>query len=602
MLKKSLVTTICALSVVAGLSTATVFTLQLSGAINIFSDKAHIEFRNYDNTLLYKTDIPVGTYAVYEGAQPTKQSTEMYDYTFTTWDKPLNNIVKDTVFYAQFQNHPKEFKVTFQNYNFSVLYVTNVARGETAHFIGAAPTRKNDEKNSYTFAGWDKPTTNIQEDTVFTAQYDETPVDYQVTFKNYDGTLLYTTYVAYGESAQYKGIEPKKEGTNKIDYVFTGWSDSIEFITEDTEVYAEFKQVPVTFEVTFVNYNQTLLYKDYVAYGGKAEYFGNPPAREPDDNWVYIFNGWDKDLTNIVEDRIITAQYRKEERVYTVKFYNYDDELLYTQSVKYGHSAFYNGITPTRPMDDKYVYTFTNEWDRDLSFITEDTITYVEYQKTLREFRCIFLNYDGTPLCNPISVQYGKTAVYPGKTPVKDIDMSTSWRFIGWDKDTKNITSDTTFIAQFEKYSEQGGGGGSAIAVKFMNYGNEAIDFDVINIGEVAEYLEDEELLERPDSTYFNNCHFEGWSCSLEGLEKNTIIFPLYTCDEGVIIQYRNYKGKLIYEEAVSKGGITSYKGEQSAIQFAGMQFIGWQDQVGNYFTNSFQVYEPHVFIATYDF
>ena len=599
MLKKPLVMAICISSIVTGLSTATLFTLQLSGAVDIFATMAHIEFRNYDNTLLYKNDIPIGTYASYEGDTPTKESTDLYDYTFTTWDKPQNNVIKDTVFYAQYQNHPREFKVTFQNYNFNTLYVTYVARGETAYFIGAKPTRESDERCIYTFSGWDKPLTNIQEETTFIAQYDETPVEYRVDFRNYQGDLLYTDYVVYGQAAEYRGLTPTKEGTTSYDYVFDGWSDSIDFITEDKEVVARFKQVPVSIVCKFVNYNQTELYVDFVSFGGTADYKGPAPYREPDENYVYTFAGWDKELTNIVEETTFTATYTSEERKFVVKFYNYDDELLYTSTVRYGHEAFYNGVTPTRPMDEKYIYTFTNEWDRDLSFVTQDIVTYVVYQKTLREFTCTFLNFDGELLATE-QVQYGKTAVYHGATPIKDIDVTTAYRFIGWDKDLTNITEDTVFVAQFEEYDTGGGGAGPIVQVDFRNYDGSILDYDFVRADEEATYDEEVSYLVRPDSENFHNCVFVGWSGPLTGLEKNTTVYALYQCNEGYIVQYRDVNGNLLYEEAVPENYTTSYKGDNEYYTENNSYFGGWRADDDTLWSPSLEVKKPYVFRPVY--
>lgn len=47
----------------------------------------------------------------------------------------------------------------------------------------------------------------------------------------------------------------------------------------------------------------------------------------------------------------------------TVKYYNYDNSLLYTDTVEYGTASVYGGTTPTKPDEEpRYTYTFNNNW------------------------------------------------------------------------------------------------------------------------------------------------------------------------------------------------------------------------------------------------
>ncbi len=63
------------------------------------------------------------------------------------------------------------------------------------------------------------------------------------------------------------------------------------------------------YTVTFKNYDGTVLEALTVAEGGTASYTGNTPTKAPDAANHYSFEGWDKALTNITADTVVTAQF-----------------------------------------------------------------------------------------------------------------------------------------------------------------------------------------------------------------------------------------------------------------------------------------------------
>ena len=63
------------------------------------------------------------------------------------------------------------------------------------------------------------------------------------------------------------------------------------------------------YHVTFVNYDNSLLYEVDVLKGCEALYRGEDPVKEEDENYTYTFIGWDIDLKSINSDVTAVAQF-----------------------------------------------------------------------------------------------------------------------------------------------------------------------------------------------------------------------------------------------------------------------------------------------------
>lgn len=64
------------------------------------------------------------------------------------------------------------------------------------------------------------------------------------------------------------------------------------------------------YHVTFVNYDESVLYEVDVLEGNKALYSGETPTKEEDDEFTYEFIGWDQNLESISSDVTTVAQFK----------------------------------------------------------------------------------------------------------------------------------------------------------------------------------------------------------------------------------------------------------------------------------------------------
>lgn len=211
-----------------------------------------------------------------------------------------------------------------------------------------------------TFIGWDGSFENITEDRIITAMFDEF-----VTETSASG-LTHTVTVVIGNRSNTLTVEHGKSANlpntlNIEGYVFKGWDKDFTNITEDITITAILEPV-TTHTVTFVIENDT--FPVQTEHGGSVL----PPFIPTADSKGNRFVGWDKSLSNIVNDTTITAVFATGE-YHTVTFII--DGQFYSVSVPDGGTA----EPPFWPVTDTNGNRFTN-WDRSLDNITSDvTIT-----------------------------------------------------------------------------------------------------------------------------------------------------------------------------------------------------------------------------------
>ena len=215
---------------------------------------------------------------------------------------------------------------------------------------------------------------------------------YSVVFKNWDGTILYTTNVIEGHTPTYNGNIPARPSDEQYNYTFNGWTPSLGPVYGNIEYTASYTATeipvePVYYTVVFKNWDGTILQTSSVEEGQTAVYNGSTPARPSDSQYNYTFNGWLPSLGPVNKNIEYTASYtataipEPEPNIYTIKFINWNGSVLQTMQVKEGERPVYTGSTPTRPSDDQYDYTF-NGWHpiieaarRNLTYTAQYTAT-----------------------------------------------------------------------------------------------------------------------------------------------------------------------------------------------------------------------------------
>ncbi|MBR0157363.1 MAG: InlB B-repeat-containing protein, partial [Clostridia bacterium] len=228
-------------------------------------------------------------------ADPTKEATAQYTYTFSGWTPEVVSVTGNATYTAQFTETVNKYTVT---------WIIDGTEETEEYEYGAMPTHADPTKEAtaqytYTFSGWTPELAAVTGDATYTAQFTETVNKYTVTWI-IDGTEETEEY-EYGAMPTH--ADPTKEATAQYTYTFSGWTPAIAEVTGDATYTAVFTETVNTFTVTFLDWDGTVIGTETVAYGSAAT---APAAPE---HSGYAFTGWDTAFDNITADTTVTAQY-----------------------------------------------------------------------------------------------------------------------------------------------------------------------------------------------------------------------------------------------------------------------------------------------------
>ena len=128
------------------------------------------------------------------------------------------------------------YKITFKDYDGRIISDKEYKYEQTVE-IPENPTRESDETYTYEFIGWSPEVTQTAtQSEEYIAMYKETYIEYTVTFKNYDGTIISSkTNYHYGDIIEFPQ-NPMRDADDNYEYKFAGWDKEEKKVTKD-EIY-----------------------------------------------------------------------------------------------------------------------------------------------------------------------------------------------------------------------------------------------------------------------------------------------------------------------------------------------------------------------------
>ncbi len=128
-----------------------------------------------------------------------------------------------------------------------------------------------------------------------------------VVFKDWDGTVLSSTVYNVGDTVTAPS-SPTRPSDGANSYIFAGWDKTVTACNGDAVYVATYTATPITYTVTFKDYDGTVLSSETYHYGDQVTAPADP-VRPSDGTYLYTFSGWTPAVTACTGDATYTATY-----------------------------------------------------------------------------------------------------------------------------------------------------------------------------------------------------------------------------------------------------------------------------------------------------
>lgn len=321
-------------------------------------------------------DVPRKSNPEFNGKTPQRATDDAAIYTFKGWDKEFKPVKSEQRYTAVYEATPRKYRITWLNYDDSILEEDDVEYGKKPEYKGETPRKPSTLLTDYTFSKWDRPITEVKESKTYKAMFDVSnfePVylSYKLNKTKHEVSNSNPTTLRKGSKITLS--EPSAKG-----YDFVGW-----YLDEDYSVKIETPLSNLNHDLTIYGKFEPHVYSiSYNTSGGQlAEEEVNITSitceAEPFELYKptkvgYGFNTWRDSkgreytvLEDVCEDLNLSAVFDANTYTITFKYKDKSDEhvqIKYDQKINYpvltkkGYKflGWYNYETDEKFEDVKY--------------------------------------------------------------------------------------------------------------------------------------------------------------------------------------------------------------------------------------------------------
>ena len=423
---------------------------------------------NYSGQEVNSVKYDYGTAAadIVRPQNPEKAATPEYTYTFAGWTPAIADVKDNATYKATYSRAKNKYTIKFVDYNGDVISSAEYEYGKTAADIvrPSNPSRTATAEWTYTFTGWTPAIVDVTGNATYTANYSATKNKYTVTWKNIGQIIETDTGVEYGTTPSYDGATPTKGADQQYTYTFEGWDPEVETVKGDATYNAKYNNTLNKYEVKFVdedgttplkvNYSGQEVNSVKYDYGTKAADIVRPknPEKTATAEYTYTFTGWTPAIADVTDDATYKATYSRAKNRYTIKFVDYNGDVISSAEYEYGKTAadIVRPSNPSRTATAEYTYSFSG-WTPAIADVTGDATYTATYSAAKNNYKVTFVDSDDTVLQATAEYEYGTTAdqITKPADPSKAATAEFTYAFGGWNPKVDTVTCDVTYKAVY---------------------------------------------------------------------------------------------------------------------------------------------------------
>ena len=327
-----------------------------------------------------------------------------------------------------------------------------------------------------------------------------------------------------------------------------------------------------TYNIKFVDYDNTLLLELTLNEGEMPVYSLENPSRENTAQYTYTFLGWDKFFEPATEDLTYKAVYLERVNVYNVKFVDDDGTVLQEMDLQYGQMPEYTLKNPLKESNVQYTYHFDG-WDKEVEAVSEDTTYTAVYSTVTNAYKVSFLDLQGNVLYEN-NFEYGTTPSYSGVEPTLEGNAQYSYLFSGWDKEVTPVTGNIIYRPQFEQVVNE-------YTITFLDSSNQVLQETSVPYGTIPIFSGTLPNVPGNDAQYSYEAAWDKEVVAVIG--DATYKFVVNQTVNKYTVKFVNEDGSLLSEKEYEYGQTPVYDLEtpvkENTVEY-GYEFLNWDKEI----------------------
>ena len=517
-----------------------------------------ITWQDENGSLIDQTTVEYGVVPTH--AEPTKQATAEYTYTFAGWTPVVVAVTGNATYKATFTATKNSYTITWQNEDGSLIDQTTVEYGVVPTHTD--PIKQNTAEYTYTFSGWTPGVVAVTGNATYRATFSATKNSYTITWQDENGSLIDQTTVEYGVVSTH--AEPTKQATAEYTYTFAGWTPVVVVVTGDATYRATFSATKNKYLITFRNDDGTVLKSEEVEYG-MLPIAPATPTKESTAQYNYEFAGWTPSVTLVSQAATYTATYNSSVREYLVTFLNDDNSIISMQSCKYGSYPTIPS-TPTKQATAEFSYTFAG-WTPNIVAVSGDVTYKATFNATKNSYTITWQDEKGA-LIDQTTVEYGIVPTHAD--PIKQNTAEYTYTFAGWTPAVVAVTGNATYKATFTAAK-------NSYTITWQDENGSLIDQTTVEYGQIPAHA-DPVKQNTAEYTYT----FAGWTPDVVAVTSDATYKATFTATKNsYTITWQNEDGSLIDQTTVEYGVVPTHTDpvKQATAEYT-YTFSGWTPAV----------------------